>query len=318
MEIYWIKDKKRCGPASVPDVLDMVRRGDLQPDTRGWHTGVQGWHPLCELPALAGLMPRATKTEQAPDAAPGTEEPADATTPKPAVEPSTEKLGVNVPASITEGIGAGALGLPTATARLLARVIDSLLYCVLALGALFMADAPYNPYYLPGSPLFWLPMIALEALCLSKWNTTPGKRLLGIYICTVGDTPQMGYGRAFMRSFMAYLLGAGMFSFPFCVVMPAVSLWVLRKRGICWWDMRVLTFPVAKRGAARFSRVLLSLGLVYVCLVAAGVFVKPWLRPMYEEIRKEDPDTARIMLHLIPDLAPQDSPGQPPAPQPLD
>ena len=56
MDIYWIADKRQCGPATVPDVLSLVQMGELSPDTRGWHAGCENWMPLRELPALADFM----------------------------------------------------------------------------------------------------------------------------------------------------------------------------------------------------------------------------------------------------------------------
>ena len=56
MDIYWIADKRQCGPATVPDVLSLVQMGELSPDTRGWHAGCENWMPLRELPALADFL----------------------------------------------------------------------------------------------------------------------------------------------------------------------------------------------------------------------------------------------------------------------
>lgn len=56
MDIYWIKDKHRCGPATVPDVISLVQMGDISPDTLGWHAGCKSWMPLRRLPALADFL----------------------------------------------------------------------------------------------------------------------------------------------------------------------------------------------------------------------------------------------------------------------
>lgn len=56
MDIYWIKDKHRCGPATVPDVISLVQMGEITPDTPGWHAGCKGWMPLRRLPALADFL----------------------------------------------------------------------------------------------------------------------------------------------------------------------------------------------------------------------------------------------------------------------
>ncbi|HIX20727.1 MAG TPA: DUF4339 domain-containing protein, partial [Candidatus Akkermansia intestinigallinarum] len=56
MDIYWIKDKRRCGPATVPDVISLVQMGEISPDTKGWHAGCKQWMPLRELPALSDFL----------------------------------------------------------------------------------------------------------------------------------------------------------------------------------------------------------------------------------------------------------------------
>lgn len=56
MDIYWIKDKHRCGPATVPDVISLVQMGEISPDTPGWHAGCKGWMPLRSLPALSDFL----------------------------------------------------------------------------------------------------------------------------------------------------------------------------------------------------------------------------------------------------------------------
>lgn len=35
MDIYWIADKKKCGPATVPDVISLVQMGELTPRYQG-------------------------------------------------------------------------------------------------------------------------------------------------------------------------------------------------------------------------------------------------------------------------------------------
>ena len=54
MRIYWIEDKKKHGPISVPEVISRVQMGELSPTTKAWHKGCEQWMPLKDLPALAG------------------------------------------------------------------------------------------------------------------------------------------------------------------------------------------------------------------------------------------------------------------------
>lgn len=324
MEIFWIKDKKRCGPTSVRDIVDRVRLGELHPETLGWHAGMKDWKPLRDLPALADFLQdepdpdEEEKDEEAPNPWEKAQEPPAGLPPKPDADGKVAmKLDIHLPPGMPAEFSAGDMSVPPTLARILARTVDTLLYLVLALGILCVAGATYSQYILPGSPFFWLPMILLEAFCLSKWHTTPGKRLMGIYIGTLGNRPEMSFGRAFLRSFMVYILGMGMMSIPFFPIMPVISYFALRKRGISWWDMRVLSLPIAKKEGLRFTRILVPLALIYACMVAAGVFMKPWYKPMYEEIRKVDSDMGKLMLQFIPELQGEATPEKP-VPQPLD
>ncbi len=323
MEIFWIKDKRRCGPSSVRDIVDRVRLGELPPETLGWHAGVKSWKPLRDLPALADFLQDMTEPgEEARGEKPAPEEKAQEQSaglpPKPDAENKVDvKLGIHLPPNMPDELCAADMSVPPPWTRLLARVADTLLYLALVLGVLYTVGAPYSQYLLPGSLFFWLPMVLLEAYCLSKWHTTPGKRLMGIYVGTMGASPEMSFGRAFLRSFTVFILGMGMMSFPFFPIMPIVSYCALRKRGISWWDMRALSLPIAKKAGLGFSRILVPLALIYVCLVAAGIFMKPWYKPMYEEIGKVDSDMAKIMLRFIPELQGQATPEKP-VPQPLD
>lgn len=67
MDIYWIKDKHRCGPATVPDVISLVQMGDITPDTLGWHAGCKSWMPLRRLPALADFLDELQETPATDD-----------------------------------------------------------------------------------------------------------------------------------------------------------------------------------------------------------------------------------------------------------
>ncbi len=42
----------------------------------------------------------------------------------------------------------------------------------------------------------------------AKWGTTPGKRLLGLYVCPLGAEPGIGFGRAVLRWIGYFLSGA--------------------------------------------------------------------------------------------------------------
>ena len=183
MDIYWIKNKQRQGPATVPDIIALVQMGELTPDTPGWHAGCSNWLPLKELPALVDFLGElknksknsAPESANLPPLPPQTTEPTQAAAPPPSIDITIAGVPKN---GIT-----GPVSLPAPWARLAARLVDSSLYAAIAMGLLSLTGISYNDIIMP---LFWLPMIFLEALMLWRKGTTPGKAIMGITVSTIG------------------------------------------------------------------------------------------------------------------------------------
>ena len=186
----------------------------------------------------------------------------------------------------------------TASARLMARLVDSALYAAAALGVAYSLGLEYSSYYTPSAPAFWLPMVVLEALFLSRLGTTPGKWLMGIRLASLLGSPRISFGRALLRSALVFFLGTGLMMFPVGLVMMLFSYWSLRSRGICLWDARATTLPVqpAKSGAGRFAGAAIT---IYLALTAAGLFMQPWIPTMLDEVEKQSPDAARQLRELM-------------------
>jgi len=51
----------------------------------------------------------------------------------------------------------------------------------------------------------------------AKWGTTPGKRLLRLYVCPVGGSPGIGIGKALLR-YLGYFLSAALLGMGFVLV----------------------------------------------------------------------------------------------------
>ena len=51
----------------------------------------------------------------------------------------------------------------------------------------------------------------------AKWGTTPGKRLLRLYVCPVGGSPGIGVGKALLR-YLGYFLSAALLGMGFLLV----------------------------------------------------------------------------------------------------
>lgn len=281
MDIYWIQDKQRRGPATVPDVISLVQMGELTPDTLGWHPGCPQWEPLRELPALADFLSeenRDSRENETPDTNTAPDAPA------PLAPAATDKA----PVILAVGIA------PTPLARLMARLLDTSLYCILALGLIRLSGAAYDSALLPGTPLFWLPMLLLEALLLSKWGTTPGKRLMGINLLPQGQNHPLPFGQALHRSFLAFILGVGMYIFPLSLLMAGFTGWRLKHSPITLWDARTRTLPVQTHPATPV-RILTAVIIIYLAMNAVGYLLQPWMPDMLQEMEQSSPEAAKTL-----------------------
>ena len=283
MDIYWIADKKQCGPASVPDVLSLVQMGELTPDTRGWHAGCEKWMPLRELPALADFL----QEKPAP-------EPEEELPPVPgAAETPTEGKDATVPE------GAVRVYLPSAAVRLLARLVDMALYVLLVFLVIYVRGIPFNAGLLPSSPLMWIGFVVLEALLVGTLGTTPGKSLMGIRVhCVNGE--RMTMGRAFSRAGLVFMCGMGMMVSLLPMFMMGYSWWVLRSRGITVWDARCATLPL-QMAPVRTLRQFMAVAVLFCCVYTTAFCMQPWLEPMVQLMEQQSPELGRKMRQMMPD-----------------
>lgn len=279
--IYWIENHKRCGPTTVPDILGRVQRGELTPDTLGWHSGCADWMPLRQLPALADFLAR----EEPPPAAeaeapaPAAEQPAQPATPQPGIDRQLLNIA-----------------LPSPTNRLLARLIDTALYATLALGIMHMLQLPYKWYLQPGSPAFWLPFPVLEALLLYRWHTTPGKRWMGIYLHPLSGRFRLG--SLLGRSVLVGVMGMGCMLFPVTLVTLLLSYFYLRQRGITLWDVQAGSLPVHKRRPSVASAIAAACFLFFAMQLCSQ-YMQPWMPDMMQELREQSPQAAQMLEDWI-------------------
>lgn len=283
MDIYWVKDGRRCGPATVPDVISLVRLGELPADVSAWHAGCAGWMPLRELPALADFL-----AEKAPEPAADEELP-------PVPEAETAAAAED---ALPEG--AERVWMPTAPTRLLARAVDVALYMGLVYLTVYLRGLPYSPNLLPASPYFWLGFVGAEAALLAFFGTTPGKSFFGIRLVAFadGNAEQPGFLRALGRSLMVFVGGMGMMVSFLPVVMSAFSWWMLRRHGITYWDARMSTFP-AQKAPTGALRLLMAAVLIFVCFEVVGLCLQPWLPAMVEDISAHSPEAGEMLQNLL-------------------
>lgn len=274
MQIYWVKNGKKQGPASVPDVEAMLQLGELEPETLGWHAGCEKWLPLSELPALADFFAPREESEAA----------------RPIAVELGEKLPPGLPPLLFDVI------LPGPMVRFLARVVDMALYATLLLGVLNTLHAPYSENLLPSRTIFWLPLLVIEA-CIIYWcGVTPGKWLLGIRVqFTKG---RRSFPAALMRSIIAFIMGLGCMYLPVCIIMLIISYISVRMRGIAIWDFHTAIVPMTAASPSPFRKLSACI-IIYMCMQTSSIFMQPWLPDIINAVREHNPAAARSLEDWI-------------------
>lgn len=290
MDIYWIADKKQCGPATVPDVISLVQMGELTPETRGWHAGCDKWMPLRELPALADFL------AERPDNKDEATQPELPPVPESDSAPSAEPVVGELPP------GAVRVYLPTPAVRLMARLVDISLYMALFYGVVYVRQIPFDVSLMPSSPMVWLGYVVLESLLVYFLGATPGKSLMGIQLRSVGQG-NLSIGRAMSRTCLVFVCGMGMMISILPLIMMGFSWWSLRKRGITAWDARCSTLPLQMQ-PTRVGRQLLAVLVILVGFHLAGYCIQPWAPDMVSAVEAHDPEAAEWMRRVM-QLAPE-------------
>lgn len=304
MDIYWIdKERKRCGPATVPDMISKVRTGELSAtETLGWHAGAVGWVPLQELPALTDFLCEHVSKHITYDPNDTLPELDDNDVP-PALAQMEEPA-----APREEDMPRGVLRvyLPAPHIRLLARMVDMGVYMVLVYAACRVLNVPFHPSLLPFGPLLWLGMLVLEALLLCTRGTTPGKALFGIRVQDMagGRGLPLSFGRAFARSMLVFVMGLGMMLSVLPFLAMGISRWQLGRRGLTAWDARCGSLPVQK-GPAPGTRTLVAVLLLFCCMQCTSMLMEPWLPAMVDMVKKQNPQMGETFRHLMEQAQPK-------------
>ncbi len=308
MDIYWIKDKRKCGPSTVPDVISLIQMGELSPESLGWHAGCAGWTPLRELPALADFLNKQTDelSHETGEPANAPEEPLPDTQ---ATEPLTQLVhppasqadaGEDTPEEPQPEAEPERVYLPSPSARLFARLVDLTLYTLGLYAWLYLTETPYNlSWILSANPLLWLPMLLLEAFFISQWGRTPGKALMGITVRNFKDGGRVSFMRAFWRALIVFVLGIGMMIPLLLPLMLLLSYWKLRRMGITSWDARCSTLPVQKSPTTP-SRYVLAVVILYSCTILIESCLRPWYPYLLADIEKEQPEAAGFLREMLP------------------
>lgn len=199
------------GPHTQFYIIEGIREGRFKGDELAWRIGLGEWRPLRQIEDFAGYWP-----------------------------PTPEMLAE---ADAARQFARTELDRPQPWLRFWARVLD---YTWLA----FVLSLAAN-VFLPGTALLWVQKLALmhvpvdafamllyvpvEAWCLSRWGTTPGRSLLRIQVRRLdGGLP--GFQQALRRSFQVFVKGIAL-GLPF-VSLFAMAWWRIRllQKGVTAWD----------------------------------------------------------------------------------
>ena len=148
--------------------------------------------------------------------------------------------------------------------RFLARMFDYLFFSFLFMVLISQAFLPaaYPVCYFIGQTIF---VITLEALFVWRGGTTPGKRLLGLYIVSDEDAP-LDLRRAWHRTFCLYLRGLWL-ALPIILFIPAwLSKRQLEATGTTSWDKAANTavFTTSRNLFREILFVIVFLLLIYL------------------------------------------------------
>ena len=299
MDIYWIEEKMRKGPATVPDIIARVQMGELKASTPAWHKGCAAWMPLRDLPAMADFRalfdaPLPTpdtevKEEQEEDQIAGLLTPTDKDSYQRIQEEKAQLPPIPVQMVKTAPI----------FSRFLARMTDYSIYATIAMGILYLLKVPFNEFVLPSSPIFWLPALLIEAFLLSKYGNTPGKWMMGIRIQPLQhNTHRLSFPYALSRSFGVFIFGMGCFIHLLPIIMLTIAAINCNKGILSLWDRRANTLPISV--PYKRPSIFTCIAIIFVAIQAVGFFMQPWMPAMIEQVR----ETAPWLLEYIPSEIP--------------
>ncbi len=298
MEIYWIEDRRRRGPVSVPDLLSMIEAGEVTWETQGWHCGCAGWMPLRDLPSLAYYAQRSARSR-----AEGETPEEGSETGQPTADLADSAVSAGAEGEDSPGMEKSEpqiVPMPSPSLRLLARLVDCFLYLTLAFGLLRAIGSGFHLAY--GTPLFWIPMCFVEGWIVSRFGTTPGKKLLGFGVTTFDGGP-LALGTSTLRAGLVFLLGMGMMYFPVLPpLMMGMSWYQARRRGLTSWDARLRTVPRMRVAAVRPERIMLALVIMFICLQATGWILLGWAPEIQQSLHEAMSDSPPEMHRMIDSL----------------
>lgn len=270
MDIYWVKDKVKCGPEPVVEMISRLQRGDLQGEELAWHKGCDAWLPLRELPAMRDYFIAKEKREAEVEE----RKRLNMESLPEGVAPQLEKLPPEVRDLVESGnVRVRAIRVPTAFPRFCARMVDVCLYLWLYVATLRLFFEDFDVLMFTW-PLFGLAYIPIEMALLHVWGTTPGKALFYLTVHD-GDGTRMGWLKSFKRAIGVICFGLGLLH-PFLALgLMSISWWWYRQRVITPWDLKLLTY-VQQHATYPVWRVIAAVMIIFFALYGTGHLLLPW------------------------------------------
>jgi uncharacterized RDD family membrane protein YckC len=260
---YFVRDGAREGPRPRADVKELLASGELPPGTLVWTAGMENWRPASDTPELAGVIPGA-----APPAFPPAPEP------RPA-EPGADAYGTQSRPDAydapTQGVAAAGTG-PYPWQRWMARLLDMFWFVLAMSTVLAIAGfAGLESANVAVNVLIMALFVPVEALMLSAFGATPGKRLLRISV-TNADGSRLTFGTALERSVQVWVRGMGL-GLPLVSLVTMVSSFIrLSNDGRTAWDEKLgLRVTHGEVSPLRLTSVVVFLVLVFAMAIAAGM-----------------------------------------------
>ncbi len=253
MQIYLVIDEEKKGPFTLFQVEEQLREGTFSENQLAWYDGVGEWQALRDLPPFESFFRRRDaelederRLNAVERAAEYQRERAE-TLPKSVVRPWT---------------------------RFWARNLDFwffFLFCftlMLTMRALGWIDTSMEGFM--NALLMLMPVMHLmEAYCLDRWGTTPGKALVGIRIVDA-EGKTLNFGAALRRSLGVFVIGLGCYVPIFQIIAVPYAYYSLVKNRRSFWD--VSTGSYVQHEPFRPRHALLPLAIMFGTMI---VFQKP-------------------------------------------
>lgn len=254
---------ERSGPCTQFQLIERIREGALKGDELAWRKGSPEWQPLKSMEEFAPYWPLTEEQVAQADAA--------------------------------RRLARVALDTPQPWLRFWARMVDYVWFAMLlqlTLGSLL----PDEKFALNGGSEAQIVTIAigcvtlmlfapLEAWCLSRYGTTPGKALLRIQVRRQdGSLPS--FHQAMRRSLLVYIKGVALGLNPIALFTMSYCRMRLLQTGATSWDHDCGTR--VEHGEPEVWRYLILAALIFL-MVAAMVVVVLMSQEMMETLRSRLP-----------------------------